>query len=862
MGAYVLTKNWILSRIIPLLLITSLVIGGILAGNTPVNAANGVWEGNGTSNSPFLISDLADLTKLATDVNSGKSYLDTFFKLTADIDLAGFSIASGGWRPIGNENNPFAGTFDGNNHVVKNISINRPSVDDIGLFGCLSRGEIRNLGVQGTTIRGNFGVGGLVGTVYSSTIDNCYYIGSVQGSVFVGGLVGYSESSTIKNSYHKPSADLNTSVVDGLMAIGGIVGYSAGGTVENCYNTSGVNSNDIAGGVAGFNYNGRIENCYNTGMVSGSSMVGGVIGISTDFFDDSIFVLGFPSVENCYNTGAVLGTAYVGGIVGNNITGPVENCYNTGAVSGTIVAGGIAGAASGQVRNCYNTGSVAGYSMIGGVAGISDGAITNCFNSGAITGIESSGGVIGINLGTIESCYNIGAVSGTYTIGGIAGGNYVDSAIKNSYNIGAISGTVDVGGVVGDNFFGTVTNCYYNNEIYKGDGIGTGAAGTATGKSTAEMTARGFEITLGTAFEKRATDTDNCYYPELRALNTNGNAVSQAASKASTTVARRTPVDIITPISSAITYGQTLSASSLGNSSAKCTVTGITINGTCEWTNGTSINPAVSDSNTTDYAFTFTPTTYPDLYKPATGTAKVTVNKANLTVAANDSSKNYFEDNPTFTISYSGFVNGDTVSSITITPQATSEADKYSPAGNYPLTVSGGTANNYIFVYVSGTLTVNKIALTVTADDQSKSYNKNNPILTYQYSGFVNGEDESVLTEKPSISTEAEKKSPVGTYLITASGGLADNYTFKYVSGTLTVNKAFPLIPLLIGIAAGLLVIIAMVLLIKRRRKRVKSEPSPSSLTNDNSQSNLTEDDTQQSQTDDNTSSLTEDNNQ
>ena len=88
----------------------------------------------------------------------------------------------------------------------------------------------------------------------------------------------------------------------------------------------------------------------------------------------------------------------------------------------------------------------------------------------------------------------------------------------------------------------------------------------------------------------------------------------------------------------------------------------------------------------------------------------------------------------------------------------------------------------------SYTLTVNKASLTITANDVSRAYGEENPPLTVSYSGFVNGEDESVLITKPTVTTTATADSPAGTYPIIASGATAANYDMTYVEGTLTVE--------------------------------------------------------------------------
>jgi hypothetical protein len=88
------------------------------------------------------------------------------------------------------------------------------------------------------------------------------------------------------------------------------------------------------------------------------------------------------------------------------------------------------------------------------------------------------------------------------------------------------------------------------------------------------------------------------------------------------------------------------------------------------------------------------------------------------------------------------------------------------------------------------TLTVNKAALTITANDCTKEEGEENPEFTVSYSGFVNEEDATVLITQPSISTTATVSSQAGTYPIAVSGAEAANYDITYVNGTLTVIPA------------------------------------------------------------------------
>jgi streptogramin lyase len=94
---------------------------------------------------------------------------------------------------------------------------------------------------------------------------------------------------------------------------------------------------------------------------------------------------------------------------------------------------------------------------------------------------------------------------------------------------------------------------------------------------------------------------------------------------------------------------------------------------------------------------------------------------------------------------------------------------------------------------VTQALTVTKATLTITANNQNKITGQDNPTLTFKYAGYINGDDSTKLTTKPIPQTTAITASPVGSYPITASGGVANNYSFDYVDGTLAV-AALPVI--------------------------------------------------------------------
>jgi hypothetical protein len=121
------------------------------------------------------------------------------------------------------------------------------------------------------------------------------------------------------------------------------------------------------------------------------------------------------------------------------------------------------------------------------------------------------------------------------------------------------------------------------------------------------------------------------------------------------------------------------------------------------------------------------------------------------------------------------------------TLSATATAASSVVGGPYTITASGAVDPNYSIAYLDGSLTVIPVALTITADDQTKVYGAAAPMLTASYSGLVNGDNAASLTTQPILSTTATATSPVGPYVITVGGAADPNYTITYTNGLLTV---------------------------------------------------------------------------
>lgn len=249
--------------------------------------------GSGTADAPYLISTVADLQKLATDVNGGNYYSGKHFKLTKDIDMS--SVAN--FAMIGfydGDYHWFSGTFDGDGHTISNLTINKTNDDCyVGLFG-LSTGTIKNLTLKDANIAGYVKVGGIVGNNFGGTVENCFVTGgTVRGTgrnnVYASGIVSLNE-----------------------------------GTVRNC-SVTGVN-------ISGGDYRGEAS---------------GIVSMNEQF----------GIIENCFVTNSTIsGQGGVGGIVGSNQSGStqvgtVKNCL---IADNTVTGGGdIYGINRGTVGTCY-----------------------------------------------------------------------------------------------------------------------------------------------------------------------------------------------------------------------------------------------------------------------------------------------------------------------------------------------------------------------------------------------------------------------------------------------------------------------------------------------------------------------------
>lgn len=206
-----------------LLLMVAITLTALTAGAQGATTQFPIYQGDeGTEAKPYLIKTIDDLNKLSADVNSGTNYEGIYFKLESNLDYSGVAVDGGGsnFTPIGWASD-FYGNFDGGNHTISGVKVVDNTHYNCGLFGIVINGTIKNLKVTNSSFQcsyTNTNVGGIVGSVDNSTVENCHTTSDVRVTGYAtGGIVGNLENSA------KVIACTSAAAVKGAYA-GGIIG--------------------------------------------------------------------------------------------------------------------------------------------------------------------------------------------------------------------------------------------------------------------------------------------------------------------------------------------------------------------------------------------------------------------------------------------------------------------------------------------------------------------------------------------------------------------------------------------------------------------------------------------------------------
>ncbi len=298
--------------------------------NVTINCTTNINQENPNYTQP-TIQDCYDLTEdpiqicTLSDLNKIRDDLSANYQLMNNIDASSTNTWNNGegWEPIGDGDEYFTGTFDGQNFEISNLYINRTNTY-VGMFGWTS-GPISNVGLTDVNITGSSGIGGISGRNHS-TISNSNVSGNINGNNKIGGISGFNFS-TITTSHSSAN-------ITGTYEIGGISGYIDGGTITLSYSTGNITgTGDNIGGICGRNETGSITKSYSTGNIFGEDKIGGLLG-----YNDG------GTISNSYSTGNITASgSSVGGLIGSTTGGTINYSYSIGEASGVSNVGGLVG---------------------------------------------------------------------------------------------------------------------------------------------------------------------------------------------------------------------------------------------------------------------------------------------------------------------------------------------------------------------------------------------------------------------------------------------------------------------------------------------------------------------------------------
>lgn len=472
------------------------------------------FEGEGTAANPYKIQNVDDLKLLAENVNNGEAYANTYFKLTANIDLNN----EPNWTPIGKSGLPFQGTFDGYGYQITNLKISNGG-QYAGLFGYTKGAVIKNCNVTGE-INGYNHTGGIAGWG-AGTIKNCYALANVTATgVSAGGIAGYYCSNfTIENCYYSGNVSAKWA--------GGIAGYvsesiSGSTEIKNCVSLAESVTGSNANRIAGYNDNATLTNNYawSGTTVSGSAASDGadltytngtlspqfseIFGSDNSawkFTKDGLPILNdvggtqFSELPKCMTgvgfdgfgikTNPYLiedvedlkllakkvnsGETYEGKYFKQTANIDLENEPNWTPIGGTVIEhpstweiSVFKGNYDGDGYKITNLTTTEDSNHVGLFGKVEDATIQNCNITGNVNGYNYVGGIVGgVGVKTkILNCSFQGSVMGeSDCVGGIVGETSAECEVSGCFARGKVEGLQKVGGIAGKGV-GTIKNCY------------------------------------------------------------------------------------------------------------------------------------------------------------------------------------------------------------------------------------------------------------------------------------------------------------------------------------------------------------------------------------------------------------------
>lgn len=501
----------------------------------------------------YLISEPGELAWFARLINGGidvNDHTNAKAKLTEDLDFSAYTDHDYNWTPIGTEDNPFSGIFDGNSHTISGLKSS--GADHAGLFGYADGASISKLIVNGCDFSGNKSAAvmcGFVGTngvtfnfcgSYENkltgtdtagfagisagkvTLDRCYTADRDKFSdgnnrVSVSYAISGNAADDAMTEAQFKSGELTYALNNGLdkavwfqtintqayPQFSGDTVYKTSPCVSYTNDSAKTNKPHVIGdddkckvcgerGIPKKNSNGQYE------LSSKLHMLWFAKNFSSG--EDSAVLMDNIDMKDAEWT--PIGTAdkpFSGNFDGNGHT-----------ISGLNYSGEYAGLFgymnNGTISNIkLADSSFANGTASGGICAVNNGGTieNSAVDNVAVSG-RTAGGICGQNSGTITDCFFSGNVSSDGKSGGICGSN--SGTIKSTVSLYA-------GAAVGENAKGDIEYCFYNSDI-------AGRQKFGSGLETTGLTDPSILKKLGNSWSKAANTTTVLFYPELTVFKT------------------------------------------------------------------------------------------------------------------------------------------------------------------------------------------------------------------------------------------------------------------------------------------------------------------------------------------------------
>lgn len=496
--------------------------------------------GSGTEANPYRIRSADDLVIMQSVIEQNAEYADDCYALSADIDMAGTVF-----EPIGKTHH-FSGVFDGKGHKITNLSIENSGAEPTGLFSFVENGTVKNVGIEGGSIKGGARTGALIGRTMYAAVLNCYTTAVVNGDADTGGLVGMFNNSVLENCYARAN-------VTGTVTVGGLIAGtnrsidpSTATIVKNCYSVSNVSGTNYVGtligydeSVAGSAYFVTMENLYYESGMTGIGNNNGRDGTAAvtlgEFTDGTLTSRLNQNAGDGYAQWLETTSGYPGFegkvVVATTLTGEgtEEEPYQIGTTDDLLEMARVIDISIDFAKAYYElTASLdlqdvdfQGIGVQNAFQGVFDGnghviknvnihvkgkELTGFFHSaegaviqnlgiesGMVRGQKKTGALVGKAMQTtILNCYNNATVRGIEDVGGLVG-MLNNSELLNSYNSGEVIASKSIGGLAGSvcrslnpDVPVSIKNCYNIGHVHWGTYSGKVAGYAETGANLAE----------------------------------------------------------------------------------------------------------------------------------------------------------------------------------------------------------------------------------------------------------------------------------------------------------------------------------------------------------------------------------------